>query len=117
PKLAQYKSIAQRLAKAEGVTDAEARTLAANGKAVVWIDGGIHANEVLGAQQLIETVFQLVSRTDAETTRVLKDVIVLACIVNPDGMDLVSDWYMGEADPARRSLAGIPRLYEEYAGH
>jgi hypothetical protein len=117
PKLAQYKSIAQRLAKAEGVTDAEARTLASNGKAVVWIDGGIHANEVLGAQQLIETVFQFASRTDAETTRILKDVIVLACIVNPDGMDLVSDWYMRQPDPSQRSLGGLPRLYEQYAGH
>ena len=25
------------------------------GKAIVWIDGGLHANEVLGTQQLIET--------------------------------------------------------------
>ena len=29
---------------------------ATEGKAVVWIDGGLHATEVLGAQQLIETV-------------------------------------------------------------
>jgi len=116
-KLSQYKNIAQRLAKAEGLREADARTLAALGKAVVWIDGGIHANEVLGAQQLVETVFQLVSRTDAETARILKDVIVLACIVNPDGMDLVSDWYMRDPDPTLRSFDGIPRLYEEYAGH
>ena len=61
---------------------------------MVWIDGGIHANEVLGAQQLIENIYELVSRTDAETTRFLNDVIVLDCLVNPDGMELVSNWYM-----------------------
>src|SRR5688500_9863570 len=76
--LARYKEIAQRLARAEGLTDAEARQLAAEGKAVVWIDGGLHATEVLGANQLIETVYQLVSRSDPETMRILNDVIILA---------------------------------------
>jgi len=61
--LGRYKEIARRLARAEGLTDAQARALAAEGRAVVWIDGGLHADEVLGAQQLMETVYQLVSRT------------------------------------------------------
>src|SRR5262249_43994065 len=85
-KLARYKEISERLAHAEGLNEEQARALAAEGKAVVWIDGGIHANEVLGAQQLIENIYELVSRTDAETTRFLNDVIVLDCLVNPDGM-------------------------------
>src|SRR3954464_6327106 len=50
-KLARYKEISARLAHAEGLTDAQARALAKEGKAVVWIDGGLHATEVLGAQQ------------------------------------------------------------------
>src|SRR5262249_22018191 len=116
-KLARFKEISAQLARAEGITDAQARALAAEGKAVVWIDGGIHANEVLGAQQLIENIYQLVSRTDAEDQRVLNDVIVLNCLVNPDGMELVSNWYMKERDPSRRTLNGIPRLYNKYAGH
>jgi hypothetical protein len=62
--LQKYKDIARRLALAEGVTDDQARQLAREGKAVVWIDGGLHATEVLGAQQLTETIYQLVSRTD-----------------------------------------------------
>ena len=61
-KLDRYKEISRRLALAEGLTDDQARALAEEGKAVVWIDGGLHATEVLGAQQLIETVYQLVSR-------------------------------------------------------
>ena len=36
----------------------------------------------------------MVSRTDDETMRFLDDVIQLCVLVNPDGMDLVSDWYM-----------------------
>jgi hypothetical protein len=117
PRLGRYKEIARRLARAEGLTDAEARLLAQEGRAVVWIDGGLHADEVLGAQQLIETAYQLVSGTDAETQRFLRDVIVLAVHANPDGHALVGDWYMRERVPARRSLDGLPRLFQKYVGH
>jgi Zinc carboxypeptidase len=117
-KLERYKEISRKLALAEGLTDDQARALAKEGKCVVWIDGGLHATEVLGAHQLIETVYQLVSRTDAETTRVLNDCIVLAVHANPDGMELVSSWYMRNPVPEQRgSGPGIPRLYEKYAGH
>src|SRR5262245_29343965 len=115
--LARYQDIARRLALAEGVTEAEARKLSAEGKAVVWIDGGLHATEVLCPQMLIETLYRFVSGTDAETLRILDDVIILFVHANPDGMDLVSDWYMREADPKKRSLAGLPRLYQKYIGH
>jgi hypothetical protein len=116
-KLDRYKEISRRLALAEGLTDDEARKLASEGKAVVWIDGGLHATEVVGAQQLVEMVYQLVSRNDPETMRFLNDVIVLCVPANPDGMELVSGWYMRNADPAKRSTGGVPRLYEKYAGH
>jgi hypothetical protein len=54
--LERYQRISRTLAHAEGVTEAEAHQLAAEGKAVVWIDGGLHANESVGSQQLMETV-------------------------------------------------------------
>lgn len=117
-KLERLKTIARRLALAEDVsTESEARALAAEGKAVVWIDGGLHANETLGAQQLIETVYQLVSGTDAELTRILDNVVILAVHANPDGHDLVANWYLRERDPLKRSLDDLPRLYQKYAGH
>src|SRR5690606_36052371 len=109
--IARYREIAEKLARAEGVDSAEAAKLAAEGKGVVWIDGGLHATEVLGAQQLTETVYQLVSGDDAETRRFMDDLIILAVHANPDGMQLVSDWYMRESDPKKRSTGGIPRLY------
>ncbi len=115
--LDRYKQISRQLATAEGLDDAAAHKLAQEGKAVVWIDGGLHATEVLGAQQLMEMVFQMVSRDDDETLRFLDDVILLLCCANPDGMELVSDWYMREEDPLKRSSRGIPRLYQKYIGH
>ena len=44
--LDRYREISARLAVAEGLTDDEARLLAEEGKAVVYIDGGLHASEV-----------------------------------------------------------------------
>ena len=116
-KLARYKEISSKLAHAEGLTDDQARALAKEGKAVVWIDGGLHATETVGAQQLGEMVYQMVSRNDEETLRFLNDVIILFVHANPDGNDLVSDWYMRMSDPKARSLNNLPRLYQKYIGH
>src|SRR5687767_4334183 len=44
-KLAHYQGIVRKLALAEGLKETEARKLALEGKAVVWIDGGLHASE------------------------------------------------------------------------
>jgi hypothetical protein len=116
-KLAHYKDIARRLALAEGVSAAEAAKLAAEGKAVVWIDGGLHASEVLCAQALMETLYQFLVANDAETLRILDDVIILFVHANPDGMDLVADHYMRNKDPKKRAMGGLPRLYQKYIGH
>ena len=115
--LARYKQISQRLALAEGLTDEQARALAKEGKTVVWFDGGLHATEVLGAHQLIETTYQLISRNDEETMRILRDNIILAVHANPDGMELVSSWYMRNPNPQERTSGGLPRLYQKYIGH
>jgi len=111
-----FKDTVRRLALGEA-TAADARRLAEEGRAVVWIDGGLHATETLGFTQLMETLWQFVSRDDAETRRILDDCIILFVPANPDGMELVANWYMREADPKKRSFAGLPRLYQKYIGH
>ena len=120
-KLDHYKEISAKLARAENLTDAEAHALSEEGRAIVWIDGGLHASETVGAQQLIETVYQLNALTDPETLRFLHDDIVLCVLDNPDGMDLVSDWYMREPVPEKRvtegPAGGTPRLWHHYIGH
>jgi hypothetical protein len=116
-KLSKYKSISQQMARAEGLTDTDAKQLANEGKAVVWIDGGLHANEVLGIHQWIETLYQILSRNDDETKRILKSTIILFVHANPDGQELQSDWYMRHSDTLKRNTANLPRLYQKYIGH
>ncbi|MBD3412848.1 MAG: peptidase [Candidatus Aminicenantes bacterium] len=115
--LETYKAISRKLALAQDITEEEARDLSQKGKAVVWIDGGLHATEVVGAQQELELVYQMVSMNDPETLRILDNVILLALITNPDGMDLVGNWYMRHKDPEKRSTRNLPRLYQKYVGH
>ncbi|MEQ1690341.1 MAG: M14 metallopeptidase family protein [Gemmatimonas sp.] len=116
-RLARLKEISSRLAHAEGISDEQARALAREGRTVVWIDGGLHATETLGAQQLGEMVYQMVSRTDEETRRFLDDCVILFVHANPDGNELVANWYMRSSVPTQRSIANLPRLYQKYIGH
>jgi hypothetical protein len=113
--LEKYRNISKKLAYAE-LPEAEARALAKEGKAVVWIDGGLHASEVLGANQLIETNYQMLTGTDEETMRILKDVIIVFVHANPDGMELEANWYNKEPDNAKKNL-NTPTLYQKYIGH
>jgi len=113
----RYREISRRMAKAEEVSPSEALELAEEGKAIVWIDGGLHATEVLGAHQLTELVYRMNEKNDPETLRILDDVILLATHANPDGQSLVSNWYMRQEDELERSTAGVPVLYNKYAGH
>ena len=115
--LEHYREISTKLAHAENLTELQARALASEGKAIVWIDGGLHANETVGAHQLIQTAYELSSRTDEETKKILENVIILMVHANPDGQELMSNWYMRNEIPEKRSLSNLPRLFEKYAGH
>ena len=117
--LEHYNGISPRLAHAEGLTDDQAHALAREGKAVVWIDGGLHASETVGSQQLMEMVYQMVSRTDPETMRFLNDVIGLRAGQSRRpgaGRQLVHA--RRKIRRAKRSrMNGLPRLYAKYVGH
>ncbi len=113
----RYQEIARRLAKAEGVSEDEARALAAEGKAVVWIDGGLHSTETVPPQALIAALYEWLTAEDAEAKRILDDVVILFAPMNPDGWELVSTWYMRNADPLKREYDSIPVLYQKYVGH
>src|ERR1700733_1155355 len=116
-KLDHYKEIARKLALAKGITDDEAHQLAREGKAVVWIDGGLHATETVGSQQIMEQVYEMVSGTDPELMRILNDDITLCVLDNPDGQELVANWYMRNPDETKRSMDNLPVLFQKYVGH
>jgi len=108
----EYRKISARLARARGLDDATARKLAARGRAVVWIDAGMHATESVAAQNIIELAYRMVSREDEEARNIRDNVILLVCPANPDGMEMIANAYM-----ATRKVGRIPVLYQRYIGH
>jgi Zinc carboxypeptidase len=118
PNLEKIRKGNERLAKAKDFkNDAEVREFVKKQKTVIWIDGGLHANEVLVGQHLIEMAYRFTSQNDPETIRILKDCVILLVHANPDGHDWISNWYMRKSDPKTRSVAGLPFLYQKYCGH
>ena len=114
--LEHYRGISERLAHGEGLTDEQAHALANEGKAVVWIDGSIHATETPSTDQLVETAYQLASRNDPETLRILDNDIVLLAHTNPDGVEKVAEWYMRNPKPEDRAMQMLPELHKKFIG-
>lgn len=115
--LEHYREISKQLALAQGLTDEQAHALAHEGKAVIFMDFGIHSTETVPTQSINQQVYELLSHNDDDTMRFLHDDIILLCFANPDGLDKVAHWYMREADPTKRSLEGLPTLFNKYIGH
>jgi hypothetical protein len=115
--LDKYKETAKKLALVKGLSDADARALARTGKAIVHIDGGLHATEVAGAQHTIQLAYNLVTRNDAETNAILDNVIlVLWFSINPDGQNQVANWYRSNLGTVYE-VSPVPGLWQEYIGH
>jgi len=118
-KLDQYREISRSLGAAQGIDEARARVLAATGKAMVWIDAGLHASEVETQTAMIAQVHDLVASDDPEAAKIRDNVVTLFVPDNPDGQQFVADWYMRFKDPMKREpdFKSLPRLYHPYVGH
>jgi hypothetical protein len=114
--LEKYRDISRRLAL--GIPpDEEARKLAKEGKAIVWIDSGLHATEVAPAQHSPELAYKMLTEESDEMNRIRRNVILLQVpVINPDGLDIVVHWYRKNVGTPYE-LAPVPTLYQKYAGH
>jgi hypothetical protein len=115
-KLDRFKEISQKLALARDLTDEDAHRLAAEGRAVVWIDVGIHASECAPAQSAIKLAYELVSAEDPETRFIRENTILLLVFANPDGMQMLAEWYLPHVG-SPYEVSPMPWLYHLYAGH
>lgn len=116
--LERHRDIALRLAHPEGLTDDEARALAAEGRAIVHIDGGLHASEVAHAQHTMQLAYDLVTGDDdPEVAAILDNVILLLWpSINPDGQTMVAEWYRQNLGTPYE-VSPMPELYQKYVGH
>ena len=115
-RLERYREISRRLALGQAGAE-EARALAEEGRAIVWIDSGLHATEVAPAQQAPELAWRMVTGEDAETQAIRRNVILMQVpVLNPDGLDMVAKWYAKNLGTPYET-APLPWLYQKFAGH
>lgn len=114
--LEKYKGISKKLSLVRGLSTEAAQKLSQEGKAVVYIDGGLHASECAPAQHNIQLAYDLVTAEDVKTLKILNDVILLLVFANPDGMNLLADWYHPNVGTPYE-ISSMPWLYHKYAGH
>jgi hypothetical protein len=118
--LSKYKDIARKLALGRDgdrrLTDDEAHALARDGKAIVWIDFGLHSTEVAHGQTAPLMVYKAVTDESEEMKAIRDNVIVLLVAnMNPDGTTMVASWYrenLGKPWEMR-----LPELWHKYVGH
>ena len=117
-KIDRYREIARRLAHPDGLTDEDALRLAREGKPFVHIDGGLHSTEVAGPQHTPRLLHEIVSKADTPDMSAILDNVILMLwpTINPDGHQMVAEWYMQNAG-APQTNAQFPALYQEYVGH
>jgi len=115
--LDQIRAVNQRLSDPRALPPDEARRLAASQKVVLAIGCSIHASEIGATQAINELLYSLATGTDAGTTSVLQNVVVILIpSLNPDGHRLVVDWYSKQKGTPFDG-GPMPWLYHKYVGH
>jgi len=116
--LAKYKDIQARLADPRRIhNEAERDRLFNEGKAVVVISCSIHSTEIVASQMSMQLAYELATQSDPDTNEILRNtILILVPAANPDGLDIVADWYRKTLGTPREG-SEPPQLYHHYAGH
>ena len=106
-----------RISDPRGITESDIKKLIKEGKAVICQSMSLHATEIGGTQMAPELTYDLITRDDKETQRILNNVVfcMIPCF-NPDGQIMVTDWY-NKTLGTEYEGAGLPWLYHKYVGH
>lgn len=99
------------------IRDRKAAELIRQGKTIVLITCGIHSTEVGSYLSSMLIAHRLASATDSATWKILDNTIILLVpSLNPDGVDIVKNWYDKTLDTPFEGT-DPPELYHKYTGH
>jgi hypothetical protein len=115
--LPRYREIQRKLADPRVRGANERASLIAAGKTTVLITSSIHSTEVGGFMTPLRLADRLVRAEDEETRAVRANtLVILVPSLNPDGVDIVGDWYRSTVGTAYEG-SEPPTLYHKYVGH
>ena len=114
--LEKYRKISEDMARAR-IDLATASQNSKDGKAIIWIDGGLHATERAPAQMLPELAYKVATEETDEMKKIRDNVILLLMpVMNPDGLEIVVNWYKQNLGTPYETTRP-PILYHHYVGH
>jgi hypothetical protein len=105
----------KRLSDPRTLSAAAEDSLVGGTPVVIWINCNLHSSEIASSQMAMELAYTLVT-TDSLQRALRNVVIALVPSANPDGMQLIVDWYkQGLGTPFEGGP--MPWLYHQYVGH
>ncbi|MFN7928812.1 MAG: M14 metallopeptidase family protein [Blastocatellia bacterium] len=117
--LEDYQQVQRNLADPRRFKQDEklAQELIKRGKTIVVITCSIHSTEVGGTFSGTELAYRLASGNTPEIKEILENTIILLVpSLNPDGTDIVADWYQKTLGTPAEGTSP-PELYHHYTGH
>ncbi len=118
-RLDYYRGINDQLADPRKISrsDNVAKKLIRQGKTFVVITHGIHSTEVGSTLSSTLIAHRLASSNAPDIKKILKEtIIVMVPSLNPDGVDIVKDWY-DKTLGTKFEGTSPPELYHKYVGH
>src|SRR3984957_5457471 len=115
--LAHYQEIQRKLADPRTTSPDEAKQLIAEGKTVLVVTCNVHSTEIASSQSATEFAYQLATGDTPRIRAILHNVIiVLVPSLNPDGQQLVVDWYKKYLGTPYEGTNPVV-LWHHYVGH
>ncbi len=115
--LEHYRQIQRKLMDPRLQTAGERQKLIDEGKNVILVTSAIHSTEAGGFTTPIVLADRLARAADREAQQILANtIIMLVPSQNPDGVDIVGDYYRATLGTPNEGRDG-PDLYHRYVGH
>jgi hypothetical protein len=115
--LDHYLDIQRRLADPRITSPEEAKKLIAEGKTIVAVTANIHSTEIASSQSVAQFAYELATGDTPRIQEILHNVIiVLVPSQNPDGQQLVVDWYKKYLGTPYEGTQPVV-IWHHYTGH
>lgn len=115
--LAEYQEITRKLSDPRTTNPEQAASLIARGKMILVLTFNIHSTEIASSQTAAQFAYGLATSNSPDTQNILHNVIlVLVPSLNPDGQQLVVDWYKKYLGTPYEGNGPVV-LFQKYVGH
>jgi len=115
--ISHYLDIQRRLADPRITSPDAAKPLIVEGKTVIVVTCNVHSTEIASSQSATEFAYLLATGDSPKIRSILQnDIILLVPSLNPDGEQLVVDWYKKYLGTPYEGSSPVV-LWHKYVGH